>query len=44
MGEGRLKERNQVIEGLERAPDALLMLFRGANTGKLMVQIGPEPS
>ena len=36
---GKLVERNDVVLGLERAPEALTMLFEGKNTGKLMVQV-----
>jgi NADPH-dependent curcumin reductase CurA len=36
---GRLKSAEHVIDGLERAPDALNLLFSGANTGKLVVRI-----
>ena len=44
LADGSLVDRHHVVEGLERAPEALNMLFVGANTGKLIVQIGPEPS
>ncbi len=37
--EGRLKSRETVVEGLERAPEALNMLFDGTNIGKLVVRI-----
>ena len=40
--EGRIAWRDQVVDGLERAPEALNMLFSGANTGKLLVQVAPE--
>ncbi|WP_420465108.1 NADP-dependent oxidoreductase [Panacagrimonas sp.] len=43
MLEGRLKGRMHVEPGIERAVDALKMLYTGANTGKLMVQFGREP-
>jgi NADPH-dependent curcumin reductase CurA len=43
-GEGRIQWRDHVVEGLEQAPDALNMLFTGANTGKLMVRVGPDPT
>ncbi len=36
--DGRLKQRMHVLEGLEQAPRALGMLFRGENTGKLVVR------
>jgi NADPH-dependent curcumin reductase CurA len=39
MAEGRLQSRSTVVEGLERAPEALNMLFTGANTGKLVVAV-----
>lgn len=35
---GKLKDRETVVEGLERAPEAINMLFKGANTGKLIVK------
>lgn len=43
VAEGKIVFREDVVEGLENAPAALLRLFDGSNTGKLMVQIGPEP-
>jgi NADPH-dependent curcumin reductase CurA len=36
---GKLKDRETVIEGLEKAPDAINMLFTGGNTGKLIVKL-----
>lgn len=42
LQEGRLHHREDVVQGLENAPRALLRLFDGSNTGKLMVQLGPE--
>jgi NADPH-dependent curcumin reductase CurA len=36
---GKLKTREDVREGLDSAPSALLDLFTGANTGKLIVQV-----
>ncbi|MEJ0019513.1 MAG: NADP-dependent oxidoreductase [Acetobacteraceae bacterium] len=38
-GEGRLHQRLHILDGLDRAPQALGMLFRGENTGKLVVQV-----
>lgn len=37
--EGAIKTREHVVDGLEQAPEALNMLFTGANTGKLMVRV-----
>lgn len=36
---GRIKQRLHVLEGLERAATGLGMLFRGENTGKLVVRV-----
>jgi NADPH-dependent curcumin reductase CurA len=44
VADGRVKWRDQVVDGLENAPQALNMLFTGENTGKLLVQIAPEPA
>jgi NADPH-dependent curcumin reductase CurA len=36
---GKLKQRETVIEGFENLPRALIELFQGANTGKMMVKV-----
>ncbi len=35
----KLKHRETFVEGLEKAPDAINMLFTGANIGKLLVRL-----
>jgi NADPH-dependent curcumin reductase CurA len=35
---GRLQQKLHIVDGLENAPNALGMLFRGENTGKLVVR------
>ncbi len=37
--QGKLKQSTTVIEGFENLPKALIQLFEGANTGKLMVKV-----
>jgi len=37
---GELRHRLHVLEGLERAPEGLTMLFSGENIGKLVVSVG----
>ena len=37
---GSLKQRLHVLDGLERAPEGLTMLFEGTSTGKLVVKVG----
>jgi NADPH-dependent curcumin reductase CurA len=39
VAEGRIEHRVDVVEGLERAPEALNRLFDGTNTGKQLVKV-----
>jgi len=39
MREGKLKDRVDVVEGLENAPAALLRVFEGRNRGKQLVKL-----
>jgi NADPH-dependent curcumin reductase CurA len=39
LAAGRIKYQEDVVEGLERAPQAFLGLLKGANFGKLLVKI-----
>jgi NADPH-dependent curcumin reductase CurA len=36
---GKIKDRETVVEGLEKAPEAINMLFTGGNSGKLIVKV-----
>jgi hypothetical protein len=40
--EGKMKWRETVLEGIERAPEAFIGLFKGENFGKMLVKVGPE--
>ena len=42
ISEGRLRCREEVRDGLESAPAALVDLFRGRNMGKLVVRVANE--
>jgi NADPH-dependent curcumin reductase len=42
MKAGRLKTREDIVEGLETFPETLLMLFRGENTGKLLIKVAND--
>jgi NADPH-dependent curcumin reductase len=46
MGElvrsGRLKYREDIVDGIEKAPRAFIGLLRGENFGKLQVRLGPD--
>jgi NADPH-dependent curcumin reductase CurA len=37
--EGKIKAEETIVDGLEQAPEALNMLFDGANVGKLLVRV-----
>lgn len=36
---GKLKDRETIVEGLEKAPEAINMLFTGGNIGKTIVKV-----
>jgi NADPH-dependent curcumin reductase len=42
--EGRLKYREDIVEGLDHAPRAFIGLLRGENLGKLLVKVGADPT
>ena len=41
--DGSLKYREDVVDGLENAPSALIGMLNGRNFGKLLVRAGPDP-
>ena len=43
IAEGRLKGLEEIVEGLEKAPEALLRLLAGENQGKMLVRVA-EPA
>ena len=44
LRQGKLKYREDVVDGLERAPGGLIGLLQGRNFGKMLVRVGPEPA
>jgi|SRR5579871_305715 len=42
INEGKMKWRETVLDGIERAPEAFIGLFKGDNFGKMLVRVGPE--
>ncbi|MGH1565046.1 NADP-dependent oxidoreductase [Mumia sp. DW29H23] len=48
MGEwlsaGTVRYKEDVVQGLENAPEAFLGMLQGANFGKLVVQVGADPT
>jgi NADPH-dependent curcumin reductase CurA len=41
---GELKYREDIVEGLDRAPEAFIGLLQGRNFGKLLVKLGDDPT
>jgi hypothetical protein len=42
--DGRIKYREDVLDGLDKAPAGLIGLLRGENFGKQLVRVGPDPA
>jgi NADPH-dependent curcumin reductase len=42
--DGRIRYREDIVDGLEAAPGALLGLFAGKNFGKMLVRVAPDPT
>jgi NADPH-dependent curcumin reductase CurA len=40
VNEGKIKIREDIVEGLENAPDAFIGLLQGKNSGKLVICVG----
>jgi len=41
---GELKYREDIVDGLDRAPEAFIGLLAGRNFGKLLVKLGDDPT
>ncbi|MDP6024801.1 MAG: NADP-dependent oxidoreductase [Pseudomonadales bacterium] len=42
ISEGKMKYRETIMHGIEQAPDALIGLLHGENTGKMLVQLADD--
>jgi NADPH-dependent curcumin reductase CurA len=42
--EGRVKYREDIVEGLENAPRAFQGLLQGRNFGKQVIRVAPDPT
>jgi hypothetical protein len=42
--EGRIKYREDFVDGLENAPEALIAVLEGRNFGKMNVRVSPDPT
>jgi hypothetical protein len=41
---GELKYREDIVDGLDRAPEAFIGLLNGHNFGKLLIKLGDDPT
>ncbi|MBW4627347.1 MAG: NADP-dependent oxidoreductase [Brasilonema octagenarum HA4186-MV1] len=44
LREGKLKYKEDIVEGLEKAPHAFIGLLQGKNFGKLIVKVSDDPT
>jgi NADPH-dependent curcumin reductase len=44
LRDGRLKYREDIVDGLDNAPAAFIGLLQGRNFGKLLVRLAPDPT
>jgi NADPH-dependent curcumin reductase CurA len=42
LADGKLKAREDIVDGLETFPETLLKLYRGENFGKLVIKVADE--
>ncbi|GJL92217.1 NADP-dependent oxidoreductase [Hyphococcus sp.] len=42
LAQGKVKFQESVYDGLGKAPDAFIGLFKGDNTGKAVIRVGPD--
>jgi NADPH-dependent curcumin reductase len=42
MRDGKVKFREDIVDGLERAPVAFIGLLEGKNFGKMLVRVGED--
>jgi len=40
--EGLIRYREDILEGIDKAPDSIAGLYRGENLGKRLIRIAPE--
>lgn len=42
LAQGKIKFQESVYDGLDSAPEAFIGLFKGENTGKAVIRVGPD--
>jgi NADPH-dependent curcumin reductase CurA len=44
IADGKVKYREDIVEGLDAAPEAFIGLLKGRNFGKMVVKVGADPT
>ncbi len=44
VGDGRVRYREDIVDGIEQAPQCMIGLLAGKNFGKLLVRAAPDPT
>jgi hypothetical protein len=44
LREGKIRYREDIVQGLENAPPAFIGLLKGDNIGKRLIQVSPDPT
>jgi NADPH-dependent curcumin reductase CurA len=44
VADGSISYRETIVDGIEHAPDAFIGMLAGANVGKMLVRVGPDPT
>jgi len=44
ISQGKIKWKETIAQGIEKAPEALIGLYQGKNFGKMLVQLAPDPT
>lgn len=44
ISEGNFAYREDIVDGLDSAPEAFFGMLKGKNFGKLLIQVGPDPT
>ncbi|MCD9200116.1 NADP-dependent oxidoreductase [Aeromicrobium wangtongii] len=44
IADGSLRHKEDIVQGLENAPEAFFGMLKGKNFGKLLVQVGDDPT
>jgi NADPH-dependent curcumin reductase CurA len=44
VSEGKIKDRETIVDGIENAPSAFIGLLKGENRGKMLVRVGADPT